>query len=341
MNSTEAQSQNNEKEILEVLKILHDELRHTETIFIRTITILIVILTGFYIVARQFLGNQAALIFSAYFSVGLFIISLQFYNRINLLKEKQENIFSNNEAPHKIQESFYKETLSFKGGNEGEGISKTNFRQKLSATFIMIRTIFRNTKSNKLSLKNFHGSNVILNFKKIPISILILFIFLIQLFVAFAISSEIIKYILLFLLDFTTIYIIYTNCKKELKRSFAGQILAVDILFSSYVWIFLFTFGFMLFAFDFSLFNIKHEIPKTAKMQVSLMESGYGLKLVTSSGYIYKYMTLPGKNLPSFVSKSLKRHGRWTGYARLKKLTNLSSSDWYVTADIFTKKHGG
>ncbi|WP_288005858.1 hypothetical protein, partial [Acidiphilium sp.] len=79
----EEQLKEKEKSTIDFLKILHDELRHLETIFIRTISFFALILAAINIIIRHFVGYKLALILSTYFSFGLFFISLQFYDRIN------------------------------------------------------------------------------------------------------------------------------------------------------------------------------------------------------------------------------------------------------------------
>ena len=342
MNS-EDQIKEKEKAIGEFLKILHDEVRHLETIFIRTVSFFAVLLAAINIVTRHFIGYRMSLLLTTYFSFGLFFILLQFYDRVNLIRSKQKLILADRSSINSVQKSFYSEILQFSPSSVKESDDTKNDRGKFEYKQKVKNLNFskiRNKFSSFVKFFNYFNNILIKYCKSDAIAIiLVIMLFLIQLYIALHRIDNIFKIPTLLISEIFSIYVMYLKVKEPIRKTFSGQILAFDIIFSSYSYIFLFLAFCMFITLDYSLFDTKNVRPRELPIVISLISNEKTdirrFRLVTDHGDIYSYINLPGQKLPDFVIHSLETKGEWSGRAMVKLLNNFSSRNSFVTVSRF------
>ncbi len=267
---------------------------------------------------------------------------------INLIRSKQKVVLEGKGAVNLIQKSFYQEIIQYKSENmslNANNVTKNNGNDSDN----VITTKSHDQSPNSIDrcrevIEWVFGLNEwLIKFCKSSISTLItiILLFILQLFLTFHEIQSTYKFVLLLISELITVFIVFLKVRRSIAGIFSGQILALDIIFSSYSYIFLFFASIMFLTLDYSLLfssNIRHQDSLVAVRIISIQKNDtQTFKIVTADGHIYQYINLPGQKLPDFVAHSLETKDDWNGRAVIKLLKTFSSSNQYVTATKFLK----
>lgn len=320
-------------------KSIHEDLKHTELIFLTFISIYSLILGAIFFVADKFDNFNSALLICFYFLIFIVFNSLRFLDRISYLRDNLNKLYNSTNISSGDIIIYYKKFFDDEIGyylNE-EKLPKNNLLTKFIEKFFNIETaIFVFCSSPKIVFRITWTNIRNLSFKLSNLTAFIIFIIIILIQLTVAISKMSYRPEIEAFFIIVTVGFFFKRILEVFKNVIFGGFLATEVMFSIFLSVFLFLAAIMLVLMYVQIFHVSlitysnsNATKNTCSTKIEILESpGHNNNIIVSGKELYRIFYFPA--LPKFVMRSVERDKSWSGYGDVSLIKNSSTNMTYV-----------